>query len=349
MYDLHSELYAFYDKHVRLSRDQQISLAKYRDTNIDRLNQGLDELAYERPARTCSQGSYAMITMVQHPENDYDIDTALIFDKDVLPDNPEKARERVLEAIKKGAGNFKYPPEARQNAVTVWYMEGHHIDLPVFRQYTDLMGSEIIEHAGQCWTRRDPSEITDWFKTEVDSKSPRKESGATVEDAQMRRIVQYLKMFTRSRSTWEMPGGLLISALVVECYRPDADRDDKALYDTMGGIVQRAQYNSEIRNPADCTQLLTDTTEHVNEVKQFGEKLTQAIEWLKPIFDIDSDKVAACKAWNDVFKHKYWTELIDGLELASKSKYVASTGHISTVKPSEPSVQSPTHRFYGDG
>jgi len=350
MYNTHEEISKFYDKYVRLSREQQKTLTGYRDRNINRLEKGLQELGYQSPTRTCGQGSYSMATMVQHPDNDYDIDTAVIFLSEDLPTSSLKARQRVLAGIEAGGGDFKQPPEARTNAVTVWYQEGHHIDLAVYRTYIDPWGKEIIEHAGAVWTRRDPLEITNWFKEQVSLKSPSNTQGAGVDDCQMRRIVQFLKMFAKSRSSWNLPGGLLISVLVSECYVPDSWRDDISLYYTMSAIRTRLQGNMTILNPLDPSLELTYKQEYVNQVCCFGEKLGSALEWLKPLSDMSCDDLSAYKAWNKVFQHNYWQELIAGIELskAEEKLYVSSSGLLHTEKPQTRSIQSPPHRFYGD-
>jgi len=350
MYSIHTEIFLFYDKHVRLGRDKQSELTKYRDTNLARLRAGLEKLGYNPPKRTCGQGSYAMSTMVQHPDNDYDIDTAVIFAGEDLPSSPLKARQRVLAGVEEGGGNFKQPPEARTNAVTVWYQEGHHIDLAVYRTYQDAFGKEVIEHAGAEWCRRDPQEITNWFKDEVSTKSSSPDNGATVQEGQMRRVVQLLKMFAKSRQSWKLPGGLLISVLVSECYTPDWQCDDVALYNTMIAIHNRLQWNTEILNPVDSSLKLTYKDEYVCQVERFEEQFGQALGWLKPLCDSNCDELAAYKAWNKVFQHNYWSELVSGVELsrAAKSLYVTSSGMIYTEKPSERAVQSPPHRFFGD-
>ncbi|MFN8418794.1 MAG: hypothetical protein U0528_06075 [Anaerolineae bacterium] len=136
MYDGDPYLYRSYDRHVRLDDETQDRLAEYRTTNIARLKTGLGKLEKALPKRTCDQGSFAMDTMVQHPENDYDIDTGVIFDVSDLPSDPY-ARQDVLDGIKAGGGNFKKEPERRTNAVTVWYADGYHIDLAVYRRSTD--------------------------------------------------------------------------------------------------------------------------------------------------------------------------------------------------------------------
>ncbi len=350
MYSVHDKIFTFYDKHVRLDSDTQSRLAEYRDINLERLDDGLEELGYATPIRTYDQGSYAMSTMVQHEDNDYDIDRAVIFDRDDLPASPLKARQRVLEGIQQAEVNFKEPPEARTNAVTIWYADGHHIDLAVYRCYEDESGNEVIEHAGVEWTRRNPTEITDWFVGEVARQSPSHEAGATVKDGQMRRIVQLLKMFAKVHPSWNLPGGLLISALVAECYQPDSTRDDVALYNTMSSIRTRLQGNTEVVNPVDPSYFLTDKDEHVNELVRFEEKLGKALEWLQPHCNCECDNLTAYKVWAKVYDHTYWNTLIEGEELkaAEKSIHVLPSGELRTEKPSVPAVRSPTHRFYGD-
>ncbi len=350
MYTLHSEIYTFYDKHVRLGQEIQGELADYRDKNMQRIERGLEKLGYKLPIRVCDQGGYAMSTMVQHPDYDYDIDRALIFAAEDLPASSRKARERVLAAIKEAGGNFKQEPEARTNAVTVWYADGHHMDFAIYRASYDTLGNEIIEHAGAEWCRRNPMDITKWFANEVATKSPSTDYGATVKTGQMRRIVQLLKMFAKSRLSWSLSGGLLISVLVAECYSPDMHSDDTALYNTISAIQFRLKYNTEILNPVDRSLKLTYKGEYVNQVIQFREKLEQALEWLQQLCSFDCADLSAYKAWNNVFQHDYWSELINGIELqkAVKSLYVMPTGELRTDKPTDRAVQSPPHRFYGD-
>jgi hypothetical protein len=125
MYNAHSRLLHFEGKHVRVLKDERAKLAVYRERNLDRLKEGLEKIgpmrgaskaAYDRP---CDQGGYAMYTLVQRPQGDYDIDTAVIFREDALPADPLAARKRVAEALQKSAAQFKMPPEVRTNAVTV--------------------------------------------------------------------------------------------------------------------------------------------------------------------------------------------------------------------------------------
>ena len=59
-------------------------MRKRRNANRDRLKKGLK--TNEKPASRefVTQGSYAMKTMVQHPDSDYDIDDGVYFCKEDL-------------------------------------------------------------------------------------------------------------------------------------------------------------------------------------------------------------------------------------------------------------------------
>jgi hypothetical protein len=305
-----------------------------------------------------------MGTLTQRPENnldvDHDIDVATIFRREDLPEDPLDARKRVLAGVIQGGGNFKREPEARTNAVTVWYQEGYHVDLAVHRVCVSEWEQEPIEHAGVSWVSRDPMEITNWFDGVVAANSPSEELGATVAKHQLRRMVQLLKYFSKSRPSWVLPGGLVITVLAVECYCPDYHRDDQALYNTMDSIHRRLQGSLEVSNPVDRSQKLTYKDEYVNQVSHFEEKLGHALRWLSPLFEMNCTKEGALEAWSSVFSHSYWMERAKEVEAARElgerlraarhagSLRVAQSGQLLTSESEQRSVPVPDHRFYGD-
>ena len=339
MFDLHDKMYEFYKNHVRLDSDERNKLASYRDTNLERLKSGLDKLgekhdttyAYYQYYR--NQGSYATHTINQHPDNEYDIDVSIVFKKRDLPSSALKARQRIADAFKQVAGHFSKDPEARTNAVTVWYAEGYHIDFAIYRAYEDKFGRTIIEHAGSEWTVRDPMDMTDWFNDAVNKSSPSKEYRATVEKYQVRRIVQLLKAFTKSRSSWNLPGGLIISVLVVENYRPDYGRDDVALYDTMVAIRDRLFQITEVWSPVSILELLTYKEEYKKQVERFRDKLDIAITKLDPLFEDDCTKEEAMEAWDHVFDHPFWAEVEEDETETQDHSGVDDRARSNTVKP----------------
>ena len=362
MYDSHAELNTFFTNHVRLGKEKEI-LRDYRDCNIERLKDGLKALGYKRPVRTCNQGSYAMGSLNQRPENnpelDYDIDVATIFRREDLPESPLDARQRVLEGILEGGGNFRRTPKARTNAVTVWYQEGYHVDLAVYRIHTDSFGFETIEHAGVGWVSRNPVQITDWFSATNSRLSPTSDLGATVAPGQLCRVVRLLKYFSRSRASWNLPGGFIITALVAMRYSADYYRDDVALYKTMESIRNYLCYTSEVLNPVEPLQSLTYKDEYRNQVRRLKDKLDEALDWLSPLFGSQCDSTEAAKTWNKIFHHSYWVSLAEQEEAKargqalrqaglSSSLYVTQSGQVLTQKPQERAVNIPPHRFYGE-
>ena len=305
MYNMHGKLNSFYNNHVRLG-EKRLVLAKYRDANIDRLKIGLGELGFTNRFEHQDQGSYAMFTINQDVTNNFDLDEAIIFSKDDLPETPVDARNRIEAGIRKGGGNFNKSPEAKTNAVRVYYSEGHHIDLAVYRKFTDSYGNEIIEHAGSEWSRRNPEAITNWFNQTVIDKSPLKNAGAFVDENQMRRIVRFVKYFSKSRPDWSTPGGLIISALVDECYVPDYQRDDVSLFQTMSSMFSRLRMQENVWNPVDATQKLTYRERDIQRIRAFKDKLGEAISILNILFNGQCTEKQAYEAWHWMFCHAFW-------------------------------------------
>lgn len=311
MYDLNSKLSSFYNEIVRLKEADRNKLREYKKLNIDRLNSGIDSInsketkSYPHPT-VLEQGSIAMHTANRHDDNDYDIDVAIIFPKDQLPSSALNSRKFVEKALREKTGNFSKQPEARTNAVTIWYNEGYHVDFAVYRQSSDIFGNTIYEHAGADWANRNPQDITNWFNNFVVTKSPNKKMGATVDDGQFRRIVRLIKEFTRSRENWSLPGGLVISILASECYVPDYYRDDVSLVKTINAIYNRLIYNKQVYNPTDRSSELTEKSKYKNEVNRLTEKLKQAVKRLEILSTSECDEEKASDAWKWIFNSDFW-------------------------------------------
>lgn len=111
MYDLSKEFEKFYNDYVVLPNKEQNDLRNKKNINIKRLKDGLKEYNQDnnttyKIAETRVQGSMAMHTVVQNDNKDYDIDVAIIFEKDNLKDNEDylgsrAARNIVRDALKK--------------------------------------------------------------------------------------------------------------------------------------------------------------------------------------------------------------------------------------------------------
>lgn len=315
MFDCNKEVIDFFNDEVALSEAEKGEMRKRRNANRKRLKKGLEKNEKPMPEEYVAQGSYAMHTMVKDKDNDYDIDDGAIFDKDDLvgTQGAEMSALDVRKMIRDALddGSFSKPPEVRTNCVRVYYTAGFHVDVPAYRRLDD--GS--LELAGADWKGSSPTDVTEWFNKAVIDKSPDDKNGR-----QMRRVTRLLKFYKQSRDSWKqsMPSGFEVSVLVDECYVADSAREDISLYETMLSIKSRLDDDLEVEHPT-RDDMLTDGSDDAN-TRLLKEKLTEAVDNLQVLFESGCTRLDALRAWNCVFKHEYWKELIADEEEAQKQK-----------------------------
>ena len=152
MYDLSSEFKKFYDNEVVLPAAEKTKLREKKKLNVDRLIAGLDEYNKENNKsyevlETREQGSVAMSTVTQNDSNDYDIDVAIIFDKDNISGvGHREIKNIIVDALKRKCTNFKKDPEALKNCVRIEYKDGYHVRRLLQREIFVKLGdiTEII-------------------------------------------------------------------------------------------------------------------------------------------------------------------------------------------------------------
>lgn len=330
MFDCAKDVLAYHDDEVTLPQKQRNQMRDRRDANRDRLAKGLKDAEKPAPNESKSQGSYAMKTMVQYPEQNYDIDDGAYFEKSKLvgPRGAEmsalEARQMVRDAL--DDGSFKTPPKTHNNCVRVTYDAGYNVDIPVYRRVI-LSGEgtayekSIYELAGTEWKRSDARDVTDWFERENDRRSPDDTNGR-----QLRRVTREIKKYARSRSSWDgqILGGFGITALVVECFKANVDREDRALYDTMKAIRDRLDGSLSIAHPVTPNETITADPDDA-KARVLREKLTDAIDWLQPLFETDCDRETALKCWDKVYSTTFF---IDRLEKKDSSANEAASSSV---------------------
>lgn len=303
LYNASSKFNTFYNDYVVLRATEQTNLREKKELNIERLESGLAEYNEEYKKEYILiddkvQGSMAMSTIVQNEENEYDIDVAIIFNKDGLPDGNTATKNMIADALKRKCKRFKTEPEAKTNCVRVDYADGYHIDFAVYRKSTDDEGNNVYEHCGSEWRKRNPEAITNWF-----NKSNKDSNG------NIRIVVRLLKMFCKSRDGWSMPGGLIQSVLVEESIQ-SKDRIDETFYYTIQAIRDRLEENNEVYNPTDPdSSLLLNAKDH-QKVKNLHTRLKSYINKLDVLFKSDCTENQAFSAWKEFFNHSYWGELL---------------------------------------
>lgn len=316
MYNLSKYFEKFYKNDVVLPNDKQNELREKKNLNIERLKKGLEDYNDEnntnyKISETRVQGSMAMHTVVQNDSNDYDIDVAIVFEKDNLNDKgPLEVRNIIADALKRKCTNFKNDPEVKTNCVRIEYQDGYHVDFAVYRRYKkDSENEYTYEHAGSSWTSRNPAAINNWFADEIKDKGQ-----------SLRKVIRLSKMFCKSRESWiNMPGGLIQTMLCDEKIQTGYKRLDEIFYYTMIEIKNRLDSDIEVYNPTDESLSLLLTESHRQKVKNYRNRLNEKLEKLDVLFEDDCDEKRAKNAWYEFFNHEYWNK--NSVELKSYSQY----------------------------
>jgi Cyclic GMP-AMP synthase DncV-like, nucleotidyltransferase domain len=312
MADCSADVLSFHDHEVTLPQAERTGMRDRRDANRKRIKNGLEDQSKPDPIEFCTQGSYAMKTMVQHPENDYDIDDGIYFEATALvgPRGAEmsslSAREMVRDAV--DDGSFKAKPVVLPNCVRVQYDAGYRVDIPVYRRVLKkgiFADETFFELASSDWKRSDARDVTAWFDKENEEKSPDEENGR-----QLRRLCRLLKKFSQSRPSWRdaIASGFMITKLATECYKADANREDLALHNAMRAIRDRLSLSLIVQHPVTPNDTITKG-EQDPKAKFLREKLSDAVKWLEPALKDSCTRGEALGCWDKVFNTTYFSDL----------------------------------------
>lgn len=347
MFDCNKHLKAFHDDCVMLTNDMKQKMRDRRDANQKRLARGLEKAGAPKAQRHVKQGSYAMHTMVQSEFDASDIDDGAIFLKGDLvgPKGGEytalDAKKMVRDAL--DDGSFTTPPQVHTNCVRVFYNDGFTLDIPVYREVDGFFGT-YYELASTDWKKSDPEGVTSWFNKRVIEKSPDENEGR-----QMRRIVRLLKAWCKSRSSWNMPSGFILSKLTDEVYSKDhglLNRDDQALVQVMEAILRRLNGliypNLVVGHPVVFGENITKTDKDAAMV-ELHERLRDAVAALSTLRRSDCAELDALKALRTIFSTDYFEKRISELENAnngsdSSSAKAALLSAIASL-PSSPVIK----------
>ena len=311
MKNCHDDMLAFHNERVTLGSKDRAEMRDRRNSNRNRLKKGLKRDDEPAPSTLKSQGSYAMWTMVQYKNKDYDIDDGVYFEKEALkgPRGGDRTPAAVKEMVRKAVHDDKFndPPTVRTNCVRVQYNAGYHVDLPVYRVIDSGKSTESYELASSDWTESKPSSVTEWFRAENKSQSPNLDNGG-----QLRRITRLLKTLARSRDSWKgrIASGFIITKLVTERYSANDAREDMSLYNSMVSIRNRLNGSLEVRHPTISTEYLTNGWNDAR-TRFLREKLSDAIDTLAVLFDTECTQEKARKAWDKVFNTDFFSDRPD--------------------------------------
>jgi len=329
VFDCGEDMGKFHDDEITLSSGERTEMRERRNTGRRRLEIGLDEEEHPQPKITCTQGSYAMHTMVQDDECDYDIDDGIYFAEEDLVDElgspltPQQAKERVCAALSRDK-RFASPAQVFPKCVRQVYNEGYHIDMPVYRirMEDDGQGStqEIYELAGDgTWDASDARATTRWFKGEVSRLNSVKDGRGN----QMRRIVRLTKGFARSRADWkdQTTSGIVITTLVIDHFVPSEGRDDEALLEPWEAIRDQLKKSTQVAHPVNASNLAEEGNA---KVAFFRDKLNWALGELA-VLEKSCTRSEARQAWDSVFDANYFQNLPEPKEEDKRAFFIATS------------------------
>jgi hypothetical protein len=363
MYNYNEQIQAYEADCVNLPQAIKDKLRDQREANRNRLKRN-------RPSNMClnddhfiPQGSMAIGTTVQEKDNAYDIDDGVWFHADELkkedgmPYTALEAQELVRDALTDS--KFDKKPKIIGNCVRVFYAEGHHVDVPVFRKFNAGTDKERQELAGESgWAPSDPTEINAWFEVRVQDLNKVRDGAGS----QLRVIIRLLKRFRRSRGDeWDLPNGLKLTMLVDECLPTYYERHDEAFYWLLSKLKTRLPLSLEVENRAQTKALkdkLTKSAKDSNMV-ELQKRVDEALDKLHVLHHPNCTLRQAREAWDWVFQSDGFFEAFDkdntiARVLFSKAALlkagVASTNPSGVIVGASAGAVIPNlpHKFYGD-
>lgn len=291
-----SEIRAYHRQRVALTSRQRQDLKYHRDSNRSRLRSGLRKNDDPQPTRSVSQGSYAMRTVIQEPNNAYDIDDGVVFTEQSLKGpkggemSPLDARKMVCAAVH--SDSFATSPEVHTNCVRVHYHDGSHVDIPVYRELEDWSGSTSYELASAEWKKSDPDGVKDWFKRWLEHKRNNGQKHS-------RELIRLMKSICKNRPSYSLPSGFEITVLIEECYSLGHDRLDEDLRSIIRAVYSRLCSNLRAQHPVVHGEWLIDCdSEH--KTRNLRDLLGRAVPALDGLEVPNCTRSKALKVWKKV-------------------------------------------------
>lgn len=284
MANLHNEFKKFHDRIV-LTPPQKESLKKSRDAVRDRIRKYFSESLQCKVPKFHGQGSYAMKTIINPLDGEFDIDDGVYLQHLNEKDSsewpaPETVHKWIVNATK---NHTNEKPIDKRTCVRVRYAGQYHIDLPI---YARLNGEYMLAEKGEKrWHPSDPKALTDWFNEQV------KKHGD-----QLRRMVRCFKAWAdfQSGRKGKMPSGLILTVLATQNFCAH-ERDDIAFTNTAKAI-------SKVIKPVFCVYNPVDRTEELTE--RLTE--TQKSRFQEAISDLVSDAIHAIETKDPQESSRLW-------------------------------------------
>lgn len=286
-HDLFQEFYG----NIKLLSSKKEYLKSARDALRKKMRKHFKDTMKEKVPKFLIQGSYALHTIVNPLDGEYDIDDGVYLqnldpDKSKWP-TPETVRQWVYKAVR---GHTKEKPQDKRACIRVIYSGDYHVDLPIYGIYDGRAYLAVKGDSG--WHISEPQAIVRWFRNQVKNKGD-----------QVRTLVHYCKAWADYKAQLgKLPNSFVLTVLVAEGYKK-SERDDSSFAGTMNNVSARISKSSIIPNPVDPTE---DLGKRISEsqMNNFKKRLSALLANASAALKEDS-KINACKKWKIEFGDRF--------------------------------------------
>lgn len=283
-----NEAFQSFNDSIALTTVKTASLRTSRDALRKIIRNYFDDNDMIRP-KFCWQGSFAMKTIVNPIDDDYDIDDGIYiqgFANISMNEwvSVDTVHNLILNAVD---DQTKEDSKDKNTCIRVYYSSGYHVDLPIY-----IVSNSVayLAHKGKGWLQSDPKAFRDWFINLL-----------AIAGEQLRRVVRYLKAWKDFKDV-DLKG-VEITILVAQNFSSYANRDDKAMRDTLSLILDKLQLNYSCYKPVFPYE---DLFEGHSKTKKESiiSKLTSLRDALSSAIDA-SDIAVATEKLNSCFGNRF--------------------------------------------
>ena len=293
MADCHS-LFTVFHRRIKLTTSKEDYLRTSRDALRTCICKHFSEEEEISEPRFHMQGSFAMRTIVNPLDGEYDLDDGVYLTHVAdLSNNvaeweitPHKAHALIASAV---AEQTDAPVSDKPRCVRVTYANDYHVDLPVYLEFQEV--PYLADTGEMGWHPNDARAIVEWFREK-----------AHTPDEQLTRMVRLLKAWADAVSRdMEMPSGLILTVLTVDDYVA-RDRDDLAFSNLVEGIARRLEEDQRVPNPKDEAEDLS--VGHEAELQFLALRLGNLLKDARAATETESTR-QACELWGGQFGERF--------------------------------------------
>lgn len=308
-----NNLFKEFDGNLQITKTKRDAIKKSDDALRERIKKYFKENHPKYKPKFFQQGSSKTKNRIRTKDDTCDLDDGVYFDS-----NPDNVTGTTLQRWVKEAvdGTTSASPSHRKKCITVDYVAGYNIDLPVFVFDEDNDDHPMLAVKDSDFQEDDPKEFIEEFNKTKDK------------DGQLIRITRYLKAWC-DHVREKMPSGLAMTVLAMKHLQTN-DRDDRALKYTLIEIENELKSYFACKMPTTPKDDLFGDYSSERE-RNFMSRLKSFIEDAKKACDEEKNQLKASRLWQRHLGKTYFPDGKDEDEETVTSKSIAGT--IGNSKP----------------